>query len=75
MNCVAPGPTGTPGLAGLAADPTTSDVLLQALASGVPMKRLGTPVEIAETVLLLAGNRSTFITGAELYVDGGSSQI
>jgi NAD(P)-dependent dehydrogenase (short-subunit alcohol dehydrogenase family) len=39
------------------------------------MKRLGTPEEIAETVLFLAGNRSTFITGAELYVDGGSSQI
>src|SRR6478752_4434270 len=75
VNCVAPGPTGTPGLAGLATDPTTTDVLLRALASGVPMKRLGTPEEIAETVLFLAGNRSTFITGAVLYVDGGSSQI
>ena len=75
VNCVAPGPTGTPGLAGLATDPTTTDVLLQALAAGVPMKRLGTPEEIADTVLFLAGRRSTFITGAELYVDGGSSQI
>jgi len=39
------------------------------------MKRLGTPEEIAETVLFLAGPRSTFITGAQLYVDGGSSQM
>jgi NAD(P)-dependent dehydrogenase (short-subunit alcohol dehydrogenase family) len=75
VNSVAPGPTGTPGLSGLAAAPEQAEALLGGLAAGVPMRRLGTPEEIADAVLFLAGSRSSYMTGAELYVDGGASQV
>jgi NAD(P)-dependent dehydrogenase (short-subunit alcohol dehydrogenase family) len=75
VNSVAPGPIATPGLSSLAAEPEQAEALLGGLATGVPMKRLGTPDEVAESVLFLAGSRSSYVTGAELYVDGGSSQI
>ena len=39
------------------------------------MKRLGSPDEIAEAVLYLASERSSYTTGSELYIDGGASQI
>jgi NAD(P)-dependent dehydrogenase (short-subunit alcohol dehydrogenase family) len=42
---------------------------------GVPMDRLGRPEEIADAVLFLASNSSTLMTGAEIYVDGGASQV
>lgn len=74
VNAVAPGPIATPGLSGLAS-PEHAEALLGGLAESVPMKRLGSPDEIAEAVLYLAGPRSSYVTGSELYVDGGASQI
>ena len=74
VNAIAPGPVATPGLSALAA-PEQAEALLEGLASGVPMKRLGSPEEIAESVLYLASDRSSYVTGSELYVDGGASQI
>lgn len=75
VNAIAPGPIETPGLAGLAADPASAEQLLKGLAAGVPMNRLGLPEEIAETVLFLASDASSYMTGAEIYVDGGASQV
>ncbi|PZF09974.1 short-chain dehydrogenase [Curtobacterium sp. MCPF17_011] len=75
VNVVAPGPIGTPGLSGLAAAPEEADALLEGLAAGVPMGRLGSTDEIADAVLYLASDRASYVTGAELYVDGGASQI
>jgi len=75
VNSVAPGPIATPGLSGLAAEPEQAEALLGGLAAGVPMRRLGTPEEIAEAVVYLSSPRSSYVTGAELYVDGGASQI
>jgi NAD(P)-dependent dehydrogenase (short-subunit alcohol dehydrogenase family) len=75
VNVIAPGGTNTPGLAGLAPAPEQADGLLEALASGVPMQRLSDPAEIASAVVFLASDQSSFMTGAELYVDGGTSQI
>jgi NAD(P)-dependent dehydrogenase (short-subunit alcohol dehydrogenase family) len=74
VNAIAPGPIATPGLSGLAG-PEQAEALLEGLAAGVPMKRLGSPEEIAEAVLYLASDRSSYITGSELYIDGGASQI
>lgn len=75
VNCLSPGPIATPGLTGLADDPESADQLLRALTAGVPMRRLGQPEEIANAALFLASDQSRFITGSEVYVDGGASQV
>ncbi|MEU4236013.1 SDR family oxidoreductase [Actinoplanes sp. NPDC026619] len=75
VNSIAPGPIETPGLSGLAPDPESAQQLLKGLAEGVPMNRLGRPEEIADAVLFLASSASSFMTGAEIYVDGGASQV
>jgi NAD(P)-dependent dehydrogenase (short-subunit alcohol dehydrogenase family) len=75
VNSIAPGPIATPGLSGLAPDPEAAEQLLKGLAAGVPMNRLGRPEEIADAVVFLASGASTFMTGAEIYVDGGTSQV
>jgi NAD(P)-dependent dehydrogenase (short-subunit alcohol dehydrogenase family) len=74
VNTIIPGPVETPGLAGLApAD--QQQALLDQMASQVPMKRLGHVDEIASAVLFLASSASSFMTGAELAVDGGQLQL
>ena len=75
VNSIAPGPITTPGLRGLGGDAEGAEQLLQALAAGVPMRRVGLPEEVADTALFLASDQSRYITGSEIYVDGGASQI
>lgn len=74
VNTVVPGPIETPGLTGLAPADQKQD-LLDGMAARVPMKRLGRPEEIASAVLFLASDQSSFVTGAELAVDGGQIQL
>lgn len=75
VNTVTPGPTETPGLAGLASDPEESRAFLEREASRVPLGRLGRPSEIADAVLFLSSSQASFITGSEMFVDGGESQV
>ncbi len=75
VNTIVPGPTNTPGLSALAPDTEQAQSLLQAIASQVPLGRLGQPEEIANAVLFLASSESSFMTGGEIFVDGGSEQI
>jgi NAD(P)-dependent dehydrogenase (short-subunit alcohol dehydrogenase family) len=75
VNTVTPGPTETPGLAGLASDPAEARALLDGEARRVPLGRLGQPSEIADAVLFLSSPQASFITGSELFVDGGESQV
>ena len=75
VNTITPGPTNTPGLAELAPTPEDAPGLLSMIASGVPMGRLGEPDEIANAVLFLASNESSFMTGGEIFVDGGVRQL
>jgi NAD(P)-dependent dehydrogenase (short-subunit alcohol dehydrogenase family) len=75
VNVVSPGPIDTDALQELF---STSDVGKQRLAniaSIVPMGRLGTPDEIAKAALFLASDDSSYITGIELFVDGGTAQV
>ncbi|WP_194920099.1 SDR family NAD(P)-dependent oxidoreductase [Catenulispora rubra] len=72
VNTIAPGPTETPGFLALSPD---EEQLRAAVIATVPMNRLGRPEETAEAVTFLASDRSSFMTGAEVYVDGGASQV
>jgi len=45
------------------------------LVADVPMKRMGTPEEVAATVAFLASSDASYITGVEIDVDGGKGQI
>jgi NAD(P)-dependent dehydrogenase (short-subunit alcohol dehydrogenase family) len=74
VNVLSPGPTETPGLLGLAA-PEQQPALLDYFASQVPLGRLGDPDEIGKAAVFLASDASSFVNGAELFVDGGQAQI
>ena len=75
VNTVVPGPTETPGITGLAPDAAQAELLIKSLAAAVPMNRMGRPEEIAGAVLFLASDQSSFMTGAEIFVDGGTEQL
>jgi NAD(P)-dependent dehydrogenase (short-subunit alcohol dehydrogenase family) len=48
---------------------------LKMLSTSVPLGRLGTPDEIAKAVVFLASDDSSYVTGTELFVDGGFAQV
>ncbi|WP_137128115.1 SDR family oxidoreductase [Roseomonas sp. HF4] len=76
VNVLSPGPTETPGLVGLAGpDAADQQSLLRQLAAEVPLGRVGDPDEVASAALFLASNDASFVTGAELFVDGGEAQV
>src|SRR2546428_6137249 len=68
VNCLAPGYVETPFIQGLAAQGILDT---QKLARRTPIARLGTPDELAAAAVFLAGNASSFVTGAVLTADGG----
>jgi 2-hydroxycyclohexanecarboxyl-CoA dehydrogenase len=68
-NSICPGPTDTPLLGGLAGD--NAEKVVAAMTKAVPMKRLGTPEDIAPAVAFLASDGASFITGQTLSVSGG----
>jgi NAD(P)-dependent dehydrogenase (short-subunit alcohol dehydrogenase family) len=74
VNTISPGPVKTPGLLRIA-PPEHSDQLLAQFASQIPLGRVGTPDEIANAVLFLASDESSFVNGIELFADGGLAQI
>jgi NAD(P)-dependent dehydrogenase (short-subunit alcohol dehydrogenase family) len=73
VNAISPGTIDTPMLS------TASKVLggefMKAVISIVPLGRLGHPDEIAKAVAFLASDDSSYITGIELFIDGGLAQI
>lgn len=74
VNVVSPGPVRTPGLGELVPDEARQG-LFDALASQVPLGRLGEPGEIGKAVAFLASESASFINGIELFVDGGMAQV
>jgi NAD(P)-dependent dehydrogenase (short-subunit alcohol dehydrogenase family) len=75
VNAVSPGPIDTPGLSDLLASSSVGAERRKMIASGVPLGRLGRPDEIAKAVVFLASDDASYITGAELFVDGGFAQV
>jgi NAD(P)-dependent dehydrogenase (short-subunit alcohol dehydrogenase family) len=75
VNAVSPGPIDTPGLNDLVASTGAAEQRLKTLSTIVPLGRLGAPDEIARAVVFLACDDSSFITGTELFVDGGFAQV
>jgi NAD(P)-dependent dehydrogenase (short-subunit alcohol dehydrogenase family) len=75
VNAVSPGSTDTPGLSQLLASSETGQQRLKMISNSVPLGRLGTPDEIAKAVVFLASDDSSYITGTELFVDGGFAQV
>ncbi len=67
VNVVAPGPIET----GMLARFTGSEERMAAAAAVVPIKRIGKPEEIAQTIVFIASDKASFITGATIAVDGG----
>ena len=68
-NVVSPGPTDTPIVDGQPED------AIARIVSTIPMGRMGDPDEIAKVALFLASDDSSFVTGIELFVDGGRGQV
>ncbi len=52
-----------------------ADQVMQTISSGIPLGRFGTPDEIAKAALFLASDDSSYVTGTELFVDGGVAQV
>ena len=75
VNAVSPGSTDTPGLSDLLATTEAGQQRLKMISNTVPLGRLGMPDEIAKAVVFLASDDSSYITGAELFVDGGFAQV
>src|SRR5216684_436266 len=75
VNAVSPGPIETPGLSDLLASAEGGEQRRKMISSIVPLGRFGTPDEIAKAVVFLASDDSSYITGTELFVDGGFAQV
>jgi NAD(P)-dependent dehydrogenase (short-subunit alcohol dehydrogenase family) len=76
VNVLSPGPTKTPGLLDLAGDDRAAQQrMLDQMAAELPLGRVADPDEIASAALFLASDDSSFVTGAELFADGGQAQV
>jgi NAD(P)-dependent dehydrogenase (short-subunit alcohol dehydrogenase family) len=75
VNAVSPGATATPIYGKLDLPQEAVDALAENIVGQVPMKRFGTPEDIAKAVLFLCSSDSDYMLGAEITVDGGISQL
>lgn len=71
VNCIAPGPIETPIFSKMGMPEENIEQAKEGFAAMVPMKRFGTPDEIAKGALYLASDDSSYVAGVELAIDGG----
>jgi NAD(P)-dependent dehydrogenase (short-subunit alcohol dehydrogenase family) len=72
VNCVSPGMIDTPATRG---DLLSSDYPMRGIAASIPLRRVGRPEEVARCALFLASDDASYVTGANLVVDGGWSAV
>jgi NAD(P)-dependent dehydrogenase (short-subunit alcohol dehydrogenase family) len=75
VNAVSPGATDTPGARDLLASSEVGEQRKKMIGTLTPLGRFGTPDEIAKAVVFLACDDSSYVTGIELFVDGGFAQV
>jgi len=75
VNAVSPGSIDTPAARDLLASSEVGEKRKKMIADIVPLGRFGTPDEVAKAVVFLASDDSSYITGTELFVDGGFAQV
>jgi NAD(P)-dependent dehydrogenase (short-subunit alcohol dehydrogenase family) len=75
VNVLAPGATSTPGWHELATTDEAHKEMIRFVSATTPLGRLANPDEVADAALFLASQESRFVTGSELFVDGGAAQI
>jgi NAD(P)-dependent dehydrogenase (short-subunit alcohol dehydrogenase family) len=75
VNALSPGPIDTPAMNGLGKTEAEVNQFKSSMAGAVPLGRIGLSDEIAKAALFLASDDSSFVTGIELFVDGGMAQI
>jgi NAD(P)-dependent dehydrogenase (short-subunit alcohol dehydrogenase family) len=75
VNVLSPGATTTPGLLRGLARTGMQETLLAGFANQAPLGRVGDPDETAAVALFLASDDSSFMTGSEVFVDGGLAQV
>jgi len=75
VNAISPGPIETPGFNNLGLTEEQIKEFRTTVVSAVPMGRMGSADEVAKAALFLASDDSSYVTGIELFVDGGMAQI
>jgi len=75
VNAISPGTIDTPGLNDLLASADTGKERVRMIQTSIPLARFGKPEEIAKAVVFLASDDASYITGTELFVDGGFAQV
>jgi NAD(P)-dependent dehydrogenase (short-subunit alcohol dehydrogenase family) len=75
VNAISPGMIDTPGLNGLAESQEELEQFKTIFVSTIPMGRTGSPDEVAKAASFLASDDSSYVTGIELFVDGGVAQV
>ena len=75
VNVISPGPIDTPASANAGRSDEQRNEMRKFLLSAMPMGRIGRPDEIARPAVFLASDDSSFMTGTEIFVDGGMAQV
>jgi NAD(P)-dependent dehydrogenase (short-subunit alcohol dehydrogenase family) len=75
VNAISPGPIDTPIFGKVGVSKEQAEQFMKNVVGAVPLGRIGRPDEVAKAVLFLASDDSSYITGIELFVDGGQAQI
>ena len=75
VNAISPGSIDTPAATDLLASSEVGEQRRKMVSTSVPLGRFGRPDEVAKAVVFLASHDSSYITGTELFVDGGFAQV